>query len=50
MESLAQESGVETFTKWVAERYQEVEVGKIGEAFTNFFKKLKREQGQKHTL
>ena len=46
VESLAQESGVETFTKWVAERYQEVEVGKISEAFANFFKKLKRQQGQ----
>ncbi|CAE7565416.1 RE1 [Symbiodinium sp. CCMP2592] len=34
--------GVERFKAWIAERYQEIEVGKIAEALNGFFRKLRR--------
>ena len=46
MDALANEDGVEVFRRWVQERYQEVEVSKIAETLTHFFKKLRREAGQ----
>ncbi|CAE7643318.1 EIF4E2 [Symbiodinium sp. CCMP2456] len=39
---LANEDGIEHFKAWVVERYQEVEIGKIGEALNGFFKRLRR--------
>ncbi|CAE7255000.1 RE2 [Symbiodinium sp. CCMP2592] len=38
--------GVEKFKAWVAERYQEIEVGKIAEALNGFFRKLRRGPNQ----
>ncbi|CAE7812395.1 Faim2 [Symbiodinium sp. CCMP2592] len=38
--------GVERFKAWIAERYQEIEVGKIAEALNGFFKKLRRGPNQ----
>ena len=46
MDALANEDGVEVFRRWVQERYQEVEVSKIAETLTHFFKRLRREAGQ----
>ncbi|OLQ01617.1 hypothetical protein AK812_SmicGene15619 [Symbiodinium microadriaticum] len=43
---LASESGVQVFRQWVQDRYQEVEVSKVAEALTYFFRKLKRGQHQ----
>ncbi|CAE7544813.1 Faim2, partial [Symbiodinium necroappetens] len=40
--NLANEDGIEYFKAWVVERYQEVEIGKIGEALNGFFKRLRR--------
>ena len=44
--SLATDDGVERFKGWIAERYQEIEIGKIGEALNGFFKRLKRGPSQ----
>ncbi|CAE7610734.1 RE2 [Symbiodinium sp. CCMP2592] len=38
--------GVEKFKAWIAERYQEIEVGKIAEALNGFFRKLRRGPNQ----
>ena len=46
VEALASVGGMGVFKKWVQERYQEVEVSKIAETLTVFFKKLKRHPGQ----
>ena len=46
VEALASAGGMSVFKKWVQERYQEVEVSKIAETLTVFFKKLKRHPGQ----
>ena len=43
---LAKDDGVEVFRRWVQERYQEIEVSKIAESLTAFFKRLRRQQGQ----
>ena len=46
IESLSQDSGVDVFRRWIQERYQEVEVSKIAESPTLFFRRLRREAGQ----
>ena len=46
IEALSQDNGVEVFRRWVQERYQEVEVSKIAESLTLFFRRLRREAGQ----
>ena len=46
MEALASDNGVQIFRQWVQDRYQEVEVSKVAEALTYFFRKLKRGQHQ----
>ncbi|CAE7252997.1 RE1 [Symbiodinium sp. CCMP2592] len=46
VEDLASERGLQIFKSWVRERYQEVEVSRIAEALTLFFKKMKRQSGQ----
>ncbi|CAE7777019.1 GIP [Symbiodinium sp. CCMP2592] len=42
VERLASDQGVTVFRQWVQERYQEVEVSKVAEALTHFFRKLRR--------
>ncbi|CAE7707470.1 GIP [Symbiodinium sp. CCMP2592] len=42
VERLASEQGVTVFRQWVQERYQEVEISKVAEALTHFFRKLRR--------
>ena len=46
VETLASAQGMTVFRRWVQERYQEIEVSKIAEALTQFFKRLKRQPGQ----
>ena len=46
VETLASTQGMSVFRRWVQERYQEIEVSKIAEALTQFFKRLKRQPGQ----
>ena len=46
IEALSQDNGVEVFRRWAQERYQEVEVSKIAESLTLFFRRLRREAGQ----
>ena len=46
VEDLASPQGLKVFTSWIRERYQEVEVSRIAEALTLFFKKMKRQAGQ----
>ena len=46
VEELAGEGGLKVFKAWIAERYQEVEVSKIAESLTAFFRRLKRQPGQ----
>ena len=46
VEALADENGLKIFRAWVQERYQEVEVSKIAESLTAFFRRLKRQPGQ----
>ncbi|CAE7495614.1 unnamed protein product, partial [Symbiodinium pilosum] len=46
VETLASTQGMTVFRRWVQERYQEIEVSKIAEALTQFFKRLKRQPGQ----
>ena len=46
VETLASPQGMSVFRRWVQERYQEIEVSKIAEALTQFFKRLKRQPGQ----
>ncbi|CAE7353792.1 GIP [Symbiodinium sp. CCMP2592] len=46
VEDLASERGLQIFKSWIRERYQEVEVSRIAEALTLFFKKMKRQNGQ----
>ncbi|CAE7717731.1 RE2 [Symbiodinium sp. CCMP2592] len=43
---LAKDDGLDVFKRWVQERYQEVEVSKIAESLTCFFKRLRRQPGQ----
>ena len=46
VDSLSGENGVQVFRSWIQERYQEVEVSKIAESLTAFFRRLKRQPGQ----
>ncbi|CAE7529744.1 GIP [Symbiodinium sp. CCMP2592] len=46
VEDLASERGLQIFKSWIRERYQEVEVSRIAETLTLFFKKMKRQSGQ----
>ena len=41
VETLASIEGMAVFKRWVQERYQEIEVSKIAEALTQFFKRLR---------
>ena len=43
---LAKDDGVDVFKRWVQERYQEIEVSKIADSLTSFFKRLRRQPGQ----
>ncbi|CAE7721415.1 GIP [Symbiodinium sp. KB8] len=46
VDDLASSQGLKIFKSWIRERYQEVEVSRIAEALTLFFKKMKRQAGQ----
>ena len=46
VDELAGDKGLMVFRAWISERYQEVEVSKIAESLTAFFKRLKRQPGQ----
>ncbi|CAE7806230.1 GIP, partial [Symbiodinium sp. KB8] len=46
VDDLASSQGLKIFKSWIRERYQEVEVSRIAEALTLFFKKMKRQTGQ----
>ncbi|CAE7414743.1 RE2 [Symbiodinium sp. CCMP2592] len=46
VEDLSGNNGVSIFRAWIQERYQEVEVSKIAESLTAFFKRLRRQSGQ----
>ena len=46
VDDLASSRGLSIFKSWIRERYQEVEVSRIAEALTLFFKKMKRQSGQ----
>ena len=43
---ICQEDGVDVFRRWVQEALQEIEVSKIAESLTAFFKRLRRLPGQ----
>ena len=46
MDSLAADSGVQHLIKWVTNRYLDLEVTRIGKAFSEFFRRLRRKPGQ----
>ena len=46
VEDLAGDNGLSIFRAWIQERYQEVEVSKIAESLTAFFKWSRRQPGQ----
>ena len=46
VDDLAGSSGLTVFRTWIQERYQEIEVSKIAESLTAFFKRLRRQAGQ----
>ena len=46
VESLSGPDGLQVFRDWISERYQEVEVSKIAETLTTFFRKLRRQPSQ----
>ncbi|CAE7835178.1 RE2 [Symbiodinium microadriaticum] len=46
VEALSGPEGLEVFKAWIQERYLEVEVGKIADALTTFFRRLKRRPSQ----
>ena len=46
VDALAGSDGLNIFRTWIQERYQEVEVSKIAESLTAFFKRLRRQAGQ----
>ena len=46
VEDLGTDEGVSILKAWIQERYQEVEVSKIAEALTQFFRKLRRQSNQ----
>ena len=46
VDDLAGSSGLAVFRTWIQERYQEIEVSKIAESLTAFFKRLRRQAGQ----
>ena len=46
VEALSGPEGLEVFRAWIQERYLEVEVGKIADALTTFFRRLKRRPNQ----
>ena len=46
VDDLGTDAGVSILKAWIQERYQEVEVSKIAEALTQFFRKLQRQPSQ----
>eukprot|EP00439_Symbiodinium_sp_Y106_P038872 s1984_g4.t1 len=46
VDDLGTDAGVSILRTWIQERYQEVEVSKIAEALTQFFRKLRRQPSQ----
>ena len=46
MDRLGQDNGVSYFVKWVSDRYLDLEITKIGKAFSEFFRRLRRKPGQ----
>ena len=46
VDSLAKETGVEYLVRWITNRYLHLEVTRIGKAFSEFFRKLRRKPGQ----
>ncbi|CAE7208983.1 GIP [Symbiodinium natans] len=46
LNKLAQETGVSYLVGWVQERFLDLEVTRIGKAFSEFFRKLRRRPGQ----
>ena len=46
MPRLASEGGVGYFVSWVNARFLDLEIARIGKAFSDFFRKLKRRHGQ----
>ena len=46
MDYLAAEDGVQYLIKWVTNRYLDLEVTRIGKAFSEFFRRLRRKPGQ----
>ena len=46
VDDLGTDAGVSILKAWIQERYQEVEVSKIAEALTQFFRKLRRQPSQ----
>ena len=46
VDDLGGENGLKIYRAWIQERYQEVEVSKIAESLTAFFRRLKRQPGQ----
>ena len=46
VEDLGTDNGVSILKAWIQERYQEIEVSKIAETLTQFFRKLRRQQNQ----
>ncbi|CAE7217070.1 GIP [Symbiodinium pilosum] len=46
VDNLAKEAGVEYLVKWITNRYLDLEVTRIGKAFSEFFRRLRRKPGQ----
>ena len=46
VDRLGAEDGVQYLVKWITNRYLDLEVTRIGKAFSEFFRKLKRRPGQ----
>ena len=46
VDKLAEEDGVQYLVRWITNRYLDLEVTRIGKAFSKFFRKLRRKPGQ----
>ena len=46
VDNLAKDTGVEYLVKWITNRYLDLEVTRIGKAFSEFFRRLRRKPGQ----
>ena len=46
VDKLSADSGVQYLVKWISGRYLDLEITRIGKAFSEFFRRLRRRPGQ----